>query len=128
MRKITSIWMILPEEITNSSQNAFQHTLYAAEKGWEMDEEERSDKHLGNMNYPSNKNEPQEGHKAPVCWLDLCVAHPATAAKRCSSCQMTPWSKEIECMGLGNFCRRETKLSSRRVAVSIPRSRKKYCC
>lgn len=46
-----------------------------------MDEEERSSKHLGNMNYPSNTTGPWRGHKAPVCWLDLCVAHPATAAK-----------------------------------------------
>lgn len=56
-------------------------TLHAAEEGWEMGEEERSDKHLGNMNYPSNTTRPWRGHKAPVCWLDPCVAHPATAAK-----------------------------------------------
>lgn len=46
-----------------------------------MDEEERSSKHLGNTNYPSNMTGSWRGHKAPVFWLDLCVAHPATAAK-----------------------------------------------
>lgn len=56
-------------------------TLYAAEEGWEMGEEEGSNKHLGNVHYPSNTTGPWRGYKSTVCWLDLCVAHPATAAK-----------------------------------------------
>lgn len=58
-------------------------TLYVAEEGWEMGEEERSNKHLGNVHYPSNTT--GEGNESTVCWLDLYVAHPATAAEGAST-------------------------------------------
>jgi len=46
-----------------------------------MGEEERSNKHLGNVHYPSNTTGSWRGYESTVCWLDLCVAYPATAAK-----------------------------------------------
>lgn len=55
--------------------------LYTAEEGSEVREEERSNKRLGNVLYTSNTAGPWRGYEPTVCWLDLCVAHPATAAK-----------------------------------------------
>lgn len=74
--------MIFPEEITEFTECFPVVHCITCSRGV-LGDRERGEKQQasGNVHYPSNTTGPLRGYESTVCWLDLCLAHPATAAK-----------------------------------------------